>query len=97
MTRLANPCMLSDSRTEPPIQEGGDGAKDGDGNVRTVPDSSSGELPLSLAERILLVVGISIACVLIAFVDRPSTGRLRGKMARSKIGVHEYLPTGDWP
>ena len=86
MTRLANPCALSESRLETPSQrDGREAAEDGHDNVRAVPEPDSGELPLTLRERIVLGVGLSIAGVLIALVERPSTIRLWGETSRSKI------------
>ena len=98
MTRLANPCVLSESRLEAPgHRDGGDAAEDGQDNVRAVPERGSGELPLTLRERIVLGVGLWIAGVLISLVERPSTIRIRGEMSRSKIAGRVYLSDGEWP
>jgi hypothetical protein len=66
VTHPANTCPLAGSRA----------ANDGQDNVRA--RRSSGELPLTLTERILLFVGLDIASVLISFAERsrqPGTRR----------------------
>jgi hypothetical protein len=66
---LAKLCSLAESRVEARSRrEDGDGSIDGQDNVRA--ERISGELPLTLPARILLFVGLNLASILIAFVER---------------------------
>jgi hypothetical protein len=92
VTRLANR-----SRSEVTSRRaGGDAAGAGD-KLGAVPGPDRGELPLSLAERFLLVVGLSLACGLIGLVEPPSTSRMAGTRSRSRGPDRHRLLAGGWP
>ena len=93
MTRLANPCTSFESHTEAACQRNdGDAAKRG---VCAVPKPGTGELPLTIGERMLLAVGLNIANAVIAFVERPLTSRSRDK--NGKAAGRDCFPDREWP
>lgn len=95
MTRVAKPSTSSGSHTEAACHRNdGDDAEE---RVCAVPEPGISELPLTLAEQILLVVGLNIANAPIAFVEPPLTSRSRGETPRCKAAHRCDLPDGEWP